>query len=593
MIRYHNYIKPVLSLYSFINGYILLISILIFSGCFTNATNDADTILINGKAITVDQEFSIHEAVAIRDGKILEVGSNEKIIQLSGKNTKILDLKGHAVIPGIIEAHAHPIQASQSELSGEIPDVRSVNALLSWIYNTTKSKKKGEWIIHPKFFATRMDEMRPPTLHELDSVAPLNPVFLNGSYGGMINSSAFQYSDMHSPYDHPGILKDESAGVPNGLIRRSAFPLLKITRDDNLSDSLRTAALKTMLGLYNQVGITSACSGLGNTYTLNLFKSLKDQNALTVRIYQNIRIPFSPGASEEEMRNALMELGYKTGDGDDWIRIGALKTIMDGGILTGTAFLREPWGEGGKEIFGITDPDYRGVLNITKEELVRMITISAQSGWKFTAHVTGGGGVDTLLAAYAEVNKKIPIGQKRFSIIHGNFFTPQAIKVMKELGVHADLQPAWFYKDADLMFKILGANRMRTFHPYRSLFDAGIIVNGGSDHMVKLDSHSSINPYNPFLAMWSIITRSTERGSVIVPQEAITREEALRMYTINNAHASFEEHLKGSLEPGKYADLAVISYDILTCPEEQIKDIQVLLTMVDGRIVYESGALLP
>jgi predicted amidohydrolase YtcJ len=346
-----------------------------------------------------------------------------------------------------------------------------------------------------------------------------------------------------------------------------------------------------MLGLYNQVGITSVCSGLGTNETLNLYKTLRDRGELTTRVYQNMYIPFSTKASEEEIFKALNELGYKTGDGDDWVKIGALKTIMDGGILTGTAFLREPWGERSKEIFGITDPGYRGVLNLTKDELVRIITIAAQLGWKFTAHVTGGGGVDTLLAAYREVNQKIPISHHRFSIIHGNFFTPQSMQIMKDLGVYADMQPAWFYKDADLINKVLGIDRIKTFHPYKSLFETGVMVNGGSDHMVKLDSYSSINPYNPFLAIWATITRTTERGSVIIPEEGLTREQALRMYTINNAWASFEENMKGSIEPGKYADLAVLSHDILTCPEEKIKDIKVLLTMVDGRIVYNTRSI--
>jgi predicted amidohydrolase YtcJ len=574
-------------------GYAFLVLFITFSSCTTSPDNKADTILVNGKIITVDQQFSIFEALAIKNGKILEVGSNEEIRKMSGKYTEILDLKGYAVIPGIIEAHAHPIQASQSELDEEIPDVTSVDELLTWIYQQAQKQQNGAWIIHPKFFATRMDEMRPPTLEELDSVAPQNPVFLNGSYGGVINSQAFLQSDISSPYDHPGILKDEITGKPNGLIRRSAFGLLKIDKKNSINDSIKLEALKKMFSLYNQVGITSVCSGLGSTATLNLFKTLDDQDALTVRVFQNIHIPFSPEASTDEIYQSLKNLGYKTGDGDEWVKIGALKTVMDGGILTGTAFLREPWGKSAKEIFGITDPDYQGVLNLSKADLVRMITVATQLGWKFTAHVTGGGGVDTLLAAYEEVNKTIPIGKNRFSIIHGNFFTPQSIQIMAKLGVYADMQPAWFYKDGDLMNRVLGKERINTFHPYRSLTEAGIVVNGGSDHMVKLDSYTSINPYNPFLAMWTLVTRITERGSIIVPEEALTREQALRIYTINNARASFEENMKGSLEPGKYADLAVLSLDMLTCPVDKIKEIQAVMTMVDGKIVYNSGSLLP
>ena len=150
------------------------------------------------------------------------------------------------------------------------------------------------------------------------------------------------------------------------------------------------------------------------------------------------------------------------------------------------------------------------------------------------------------------------------------------------------MQPAWFYKDAEAMESILGSEKIRIFHPYRTMIDAGVMINGGSDHMVKWDANTSINPYNPFLAMWTMVTRKTERGSVIMPSEAITREEALKAYTINNAFATFEESLKGSIEPGKLADMAVLSEDYLTCPADSIKEIKALMTILDGKIIYTS-----
>ena len=562
--------------------------LLFISGCTSMNQEIADTILVNGKIITVDQEFSIQQALAIKDGKILATGSNGRIKSLQGPSTETIDLQGHTVIPGIIENHAHPIQASQSELFQQIPDIRSISELLNWVQQEAQRKKEGQWIVHPKFFSTRMKEMRAPTIRELDSVAPHNPVFLNGSYGGLANSSAFRYSGIVKPFAHPGILKDRE-GMPTGFLRNSAFHLLNIEDRPVLADSAKLEALRIMLQLYNQVGITSICSGLGTKQSMHLFRKLYEEGELTTRVYQNIGAPFLPDASLDDMRKTLQEFGIKTGDGDEWVKVGALKIVLDGGVLTGTAFLREPWGTRSQDIYSITDPAYRGILNYSKEELVRMVTVAAESGWKFTAHVTGGGGVDTLLEAYQIVNKSIPVHEKRFSIIHGNFFTPASIQIMKNLGVYADMQPAWFYKDTDLLDRVLGRDRIRTFHPYRSLFDAGIRVNGGSDHMVKLDPDSSINPYNPFLGMWTVITRVTERGNVYTPEQAISREQALRMYTINNAYASFEEDVKGSLEPGKYADLAVLSLDYLSCPADSIKDITVVMTMVDGKTVFTKG----
>jgi predicted amidohydrolase YtcJ len=341
-----------------------------------------------------------------------------------------------------------------------------------------------------------------------------------------------------------------------------------------------------MLGRYNRYGITSLFSGSGSYESMRIYRDMLEREILTARIYQNISLPIRGEVTKESVSEILKDYRDVTGYGDEWVRTGQLKISLDGGILTGTAYLREPWGEKAGSYFGIDDPDYRGILNYTHEELLMIVTAANDLGWSFTAHCTGGGGVDLLLDVFEEVNRIKPIKERRFSIIHGNFFTREAIRRMNELGVYANMQPAWFERDADAMRYILGEERIRTFHPYRSLVDAGVIVNGGSDHMVKWDANTAINPYNPFVAMWTVITRTTDRGSVIMPSEALTREEALKMYTINNAWASFEESLKGSVEPGKLADMAVLSDDILTCPVDKIKDIESLKTILGGRIVF-------
>ncbi len=545
--------------------------------------------MYNGHIITMAKDHDTVEAVAIADGRLLEVGSSRDI-KKKYIGTQRIDLKNRTVIPGIIEGHVHPVGASMSEHYREIPDLHTIEELLNWVQDQAKRRNVGDWIVHPKFFATRLEEMRQPTLQELDAVSPSHPVFLNGSYGGMINSAAIRASGISRTTDDNGLIRDPASGELNGMIRRSAFKLLAIRSEPKLTPAEQLSDLRNLLHLYNKVGITSICVGSGNTEDLNLFKSLRDDSILSVRVFQNISIPFSPGDSMNHMREALAHLGYHTGDGDEWVKVGALKAVIDGGILTGTAFLREPWGMGGKEIYGITDPKYRGVLLISKGELVRMIKVAHEEDWKFTSHVTGGGGVDTLLSAFEEVAKTHSIIDRRFSVIHGNFYTPEAIQKMSALGIFADMQPAWFFKDADLLFKVLGQKRMRTFHPYKSLYDANVVVNGGSDHMVKLNSYTAINPYNPFLSMWSLVTRRSERGSTYFPREALTRYEALAMYTINNAYASFEEELKGSIEPGKLADLAILSEDYLRCPEDSIKEIRVLMTIVGGKIVFQDHA---
>lgn len=565
---------------------IYLLMVLSFTAC--KVENPADMIITNGKILTVDEQFTIAEAVAIKDDKIIAVGSNNDIRKLAGRQSKIIDAAGKTVIPGLNDAHLHPEMASLSEIEETIPDVHTISELLEWINSQTKSKPEGEWIIFPKMFFTRLIDLRQPRLSELDSAAPAHPVFLNGSFGGMINTAAMQVSGINEKTLHKGILKDKKTGKLSGFIRASAFNLLELPPQRDLSLQEREDALLAMLERYNRYGITSLCSGAGDFESYSMYRELGNEGKLTMRIYQNILLGYNTISQANTFVDAINSYDFVTGDGDEWVRIGAVKVFLDGGILTGTAYLREPWGDKARSIFGVRDPNYRGVVNYSPDELLAIVTAANENNWKFTAHSTGGGGVDLLLDVYEQVDKMKSIKDKRFSIIHGNFFTDRAIERMSELGVYADMQPAWFYKDADAMKKILGDERIETFHPYRSMIDAGVVVNGGSDHMVKWDADASINPYNPFLAMWTMVKRTTERNSVIVPAEAITREEALRMYTINNAYASFEESIKGSIEPGKLADLAILSDDLLDCPVDQIKDIQSELTIVGGKIVYTS-----
>ena len=573
-----NYLKTL-----FLSILLIFFQFIIFSTRLL-AVNFPDLILYNGKIITVDSNFSIAEAVAIKGEYFYDVGSNDDILKLAGQQTKKINLNGKTVLPGLIDAHAHPEMAAVSELFEEIPDVHSINELLEHIRHQVKIKKPGEWIVHQKFFPTRLKEMRQPTKEELDNAAPENPVFLNGTYGGMINSCAMKVSGITKEINRHGIIKNLTTGEPTGFIRASAFALLKVIPSKKISYEQRLTALEEMLKRYNRAGITGVTDGMQTQEALKMYSDLRKQRRLPVRICMNIMAP--DFISQEKMEAELREWGFYTGFGDHNVRIAALKVLLDGGILTGTAYMREPWGEKAKEIYGIENPEYRGILNIHREQLTDIVTTANSFGWKFTAHCTGGGAMDTLLAAYEKANRQSPIRPRRFSIIHGNFFTPDAIRKCAELGIIADCQPAWFYKDAEAMNYILGKERIKEFLPLKSLLDSGVILNGGSDHMVKFDSYSSINPYNPFLGMWTVITRKTERGAIIEPSQAISRKEALKMYTINNAYGTFEEDVKGSIEPGKLADLIVIDKDFLTCHEDSIRTIQVEMTMVGGRMVY-------
>jgi predicted amidohydrolase YtcJ len=248
--------------------------------------------------------------------------------------------------------------------------------------------------------------------------------------------------------------------------------------------------------------------------------------------------------------------------------------------------MRAPWGV--SRIYSIDDPEYRGVLFIPRERLVPMVRAAVESGLQFTAHSVGDGAVHALLDAYEEVNKETPVAPTRPCITHSNFMSREAIETAARLGVVVDIQPAWLYLDTRTLAAQFGAERLRYFQPLKSLFEAGVIAGGGSDHMQKIGSLRSINPYNPFLGMWVAVSRRAKGyPGQLDPEQALTREQAIRFYTINNAHFLFLEDRIGSLEAGKQADFVVIDRDLLTCPEDAISETRALATYLDGKRVYK------
>jgi predicted amidohydrolase YtcJ len=272
---------------------------------------------------------------------------------------------------------------------------------------------------------------------------------------------------------------------------------------------------------------------------------------------------------------------------DAMLRTVGIKMFLDGGMLTGSAYMRKPWGL--SEIYSIDDPDYQGVLFIPPERLEPMVRATVQAGLQFTAHSVGDGAVHTLLDAYEAVNKDLPVAPTRPCLTHSNFMSREAIEQAARLGVVVDIQPAWLYLDTRTLLAQFGYDRLRYFQPLRSLFQAGVTVGGGSDHMQKIGSFRSINPYNPFLGMWIATTRQAKgfEGS-LHPEEALTREQAIQLYTINNAKLMFLEDEIGSLEAGKRADFIVLDRDLLTCSDDELLHAKVLETYLQGALVYET-----
>jgi predicted amidohydrolase YtcJ len=545
-----------------------------------------DIIYHNASIITMSPDHPTAQAVAIRGDRFAAVGSNADILKTAGPHTQKVDLAGKCVVPGIIETHVHPIGSALSEIDGPVPVVHSIAELQSYIRAQDKKLPPGRLIFVPKVYSTRLIDHRYPTRYELDEAAPNREVVADNGYAAVINSALLKKlgitRDTPQP-DNGRIAKDEK-GEPNGLILGAPQILRSVRGSRAASARDRLWALKNMLARYNSVGITSIIDRSEGPEGFRAYQTLYESGELTARSYVTYII--QAHGTPAEVRAEIERIPFVTGWGDNWLRVGNLKTIADGGILIGTAYLREPYGRN-TQIYGFVDPEYRGVLAVPRENLFEMAKVSAELGWQMTAHTTGGGATDVLLDAYENANRTIPIAGRRFTVTHGNFPNAQAIERSKRLGVVYDVQPFWLWLDGPAIKDVFGPERMKHFQPLRSLFDAGIVVGGGSDHMIRFDPREATNPYHPFLGMWIAVTRKMVDGNVINPEQRISRMEALKMWTWNGAYLMFAEKEKGSIEPGKLADLAVLTKDYAKCPEDEIKDIEALRTVVGGKIVYD------
>ncbi|HJZ55267.1 MAG TPA: amidohydrolase [Gemmataceae bacterium] len=556
------------------------------------AQDAADLIVHRAKVVTVDAKFSFAQAVAVRSGRVVAVGTDAEVLKLQGANTRVIDAGGKTVLPGLYDSHVHPGGVVASEIGDPIPLLQSIPEVQDYIRKRAETTPKGQWIVIRYAFPTRLKEARFPTKAELDAAAPEHPVLYHAGPAGLANSMALKVSGVTKDTKNPtaGLVeKDPDTGEPTGMLR-NAYGVLKGVPGggENVSAEKKREGTKALFRLYNEHGLTSIADRNAGRGDLDLYLSLRKADELTIRV--NVARSFSPSGSRDEVARRLDELpgkdgrGGPTGVGDEWVRIGPIKLFLDGGMLNGSAYMRKPWPKG--DTYQITRDDYRGLLFIQPEPLKVVCEEAAKRKWQVTAHTAGEGAMDNLLDAYEFVDRITPIKDLRFCITHANFPSQFNLERCKKLGVVADIQPAWLYKDGATQLQVLGPERMRWFQPYKTWLEY-TTIGGGSDHMLRFDPIESTNPWSPWLAIWVTLTRKLERGGVHQPAECLTREQALRLYTINNAYLTHEEKEKGSLEPGKLADLIIVDRDVLTCPVDDIRDTKVLTTIVGGKIVFE------
>lgn len=572
---------------------LLLISVGLFGDVCVPAPSraqQADLIVTNGKIVSVDAGDGIYEAMAIREGRILHLGTGGDVQALAGPDTEVLDLQGRTVLPGLIDSHTHAAEAAVAEFDHEIPDMRSIDDVLDYVSTRAQAAGPDEWVVVQQVFLTRLQERRNPTRAELDGAAPNNPVLFRTGSEAVLNTPGLARFGIDRSFEAPAgseVETDAETGEPTGVVRgwKAIFSIPETGQSPDVADQREW--LRRLIADYNQTGITTFADRRAYANQAAIYEALEKSGDLTARvaIYRYI----DTSVSADSISSQIREIGRDPLTRQPALaRIVGVKTYADGGMLSGTAFMLDPWGT--SEMYGITDPHYHGLPLIGREKLLALAGTAIKEGLQPTVHAVGDGAVDLVVQAYqslADSLPTVPFQQVRPCVTHANFIADRTIEAMASYGIVADVQPVWLHSDAAVLESHFGYERMASFQPLRTLFDRRVVIGGGSDHMKKIGPFRSINPYSPFLGMETVITRrARDYASQLHPEEAITRMEAVRMYTINNAFLLRMDEETGSLEAGKEADFIVLDRDILSIPEEDISEVQVVETYLAGRSVY-------
>jgi len=536
-----------------------------------------DMVLSNGKVVTVDANESINEAVAVKFGRILAVGSNEQIKSLIDSETKVVDLKGRTIIPGLNDSHCHISSADGLQRVMGVIDVsyeqgvRSLADILDKIAEQVKKTPKGEWINVANEDDSKLVEKRHANKYDLDTVAPDHPVMVThvGGHFSIVNSKAFEMVGVTKDTPDPfggRFERDPATGELTGWIHERAVSVLqpiRYGRAPTLEEAIE--AIEWMARQYVASGLTCAYDGwVSQEVIIRAYQELLKRGELPLRIRLEIWYALMPH---------LESLGIVQGFGNDMLKIGGIKICADGAVNSRTAAVAEPY---------LHRPNYYGELSITKEELHRIIVEGYPKGYRFCVHTNGERAINMFLDAIEEAQEKCPRRDPRDRAIHCTVVTPEIIARIKRLGVLPTIFGAYPYYHGDKILPAFGAERLERMFAARSFLNAGIKVAAHSDHKAS--------PYPPLMGIHALVNRRSANNQPIGMSQKISVKEALKLYTINAAYHTFEEDVLGSIEPGKLADMVVLGQDILTVPTETIIDIPIDMTIVDGKIVYQREA---
>ena len=536
----------------------------------------ADLLLKNGNVMTIDAMSTRTDAVAIANGRIVALGKEAQ--ELAGPNTQIIDLGGRTAVPGLFDSHIHTMMGGQNELAVSLEDAKSVADVQKAFAARAQGAAPGSWILGGSgWHESQLAEGRMPHRKELDAVTPNNPVFLRrGGHVAVANSAALKIAGItkDTPDPHDGVIgRDAGTNEPNGmLVERAAFTqVLKHVPRPTRGDLVE--GLKRYTARLNSRGITATLEPGISLDEIAAYMELWRQGKMTTRARILQRI-----ACADDVSGLTQVLAPEFGD--DWLRIGGFKFMADGGVEA--AFLREPY----RVIEGEqNDPDFVGKMVLPPgglDELREMLMVAAAQGWQVQIHMVGDATIDTIVGLVEEVARKYPVGDMRWTMMHVFLPTDEALTKMKRLGLRATVQDHPV-KLGHNMLRYWGEERASRSIPVRSILAAGIPTGGGTD--------APVVDWNPFESIWWMTTRKVfAQGGVRVlgPDEAIGREEALRLYTLGSAETCFMETIVGTIEPGKLADIAVLDADPMTVADDALRDIKAALTVVGGRIVHRA-----